>query len=67
MLVTSVGLITQAKQAEGLIQDGKCDAVWLAREFLRHADFVLDAAMELGVVARPAVQYERAWTRMFKE
>jgi len=67
LVVAGVGLITHAKQAEELIQEGKCDVVWLAREFLRHADFVLDAAMELKIVARPAVQYERAWTRMYKD
>jgi hypothetical protein len=31
---------------------------------MRNADFVLHVAEELGVVAKPAVQYERAWTRM---
>lgn len=69
--VTAVGLITNAKQAEEIVADvaqgGKgLDAIWLAREFLRNADFVLKAAEELGVAVRPAVQYERAWTRMLK-
>lgn len=45
LVVTGVGLITHAKQAEELIQEGKCDVVWLAREFLRHADFVLDVSV----------------------
>ena len=71
ILVTAVGLITDARQAEDIVQDtakgGKgLDAVWLAREFLRNADFVLKAAEELGAVVRPAVQYERAWSRLFK-
>jgi len=69
--VTAVGLITDARQAEDIVQDtakgGKgLDAVWLAREFLRNADFVLKTAEELGAVVRPVVQYERAWSRLFK-
>ncbi|KDN40655.1 hypothetical protein RSAG8_07984, partial [Rhizoctonia solani AG-8 WAC10335] len=38
----------------------------LARELLRHVDFPIYAAQELGVVVKPANQYERAWTRMMK-
>lgn len=38
--------------------------VFLARELLRHADFPLYAAQELGVALKPANQYERGWTRM---
>jgi len=71
VLITSVGLITDAHQAEDIVKDtgygGKgLDAVWLAREFLRNADFVLKAAEELGVVVNPAAQYHRGWTRLFK-
>jgi len=69
--ITAVGLITDARQAEEIVQDtakgGKgLDAIWLAREFLRNADFVLKTAEELGAVIRPVVQYERAWSRLFK-
>lgn len=67
VLVSAVGLITEPKQAEEILQEGKSDVVFLARELLRDVDFPLKAAEELGVVARPAVQYERAWTRLFKE
>jgi 2,4-dienoyl-CoA reductase-like NADH-dependent reductase (Old Yellow Enzyme family) len=59
--VGAVGLITTATQANSVLVEGKADIVLLAREFLRDPYFVLRAADELGVVVRPAVQYERAW------
>ena len=59
--VGAVGLITTAKQANLILEEGKADIVSLAREFLRDPHFVLRAADELGVAVRPAVQYERAW------
>ncbi|KAF8599439.1 FMN-linked oxidoreductase [Ceratobasidium sp. AG-I] len=64
LVVGSVGLITTPQQAEGILQEGKADVLMLGREMLRHADFALDAAKELGAVVKPANQYERAWTRM---
>ncbi|KAF8313801.1 FMN-linked oxidoreductase [Clavulina sp. PMI_390] len=67
LLVTSVGLITDAKQAEEIVSVKGLDAIWLARELLRNVDFPLKAAEELGVAVKPAAQYERAWTRMLKE
>ncbi|KAB5593900.1 NADPH dehydrogenase [Ceratobasidium theobromae] len=66
LLVGAVGLITEPQQAEGILQDGKADTIFLARELLRHADFPLYAAQELGVAAKPANQYEWAWRRMMK-
>jgi 2,4-dienoyl-CoA reductase-like NADH-dependent reductase (Old Yellow Enzyme family) len=71
VLVTAVGLITNVRQAEDIVKDAAkggngLDAIWLAREFLRNADFVLKAAEELGVVVRPVVQYERGWTRLLQ-
>ncbi|CCO32633.1 hypothetical protein BN14_06696 [Rhizoctonia solani AG-1 IB] len=66
LVVGSVGLITTPQQAEEILQEGKADVVMLARELLRHVDFPIYAAQELGVVVKPANQYERAWTRMMK-
>lgn len=40
-LITSVGLIVDAKQAEEIVSEKGLDAVWLAREFLRNIDFPL--------------------------
>ncbi|CAL1694981.1 unnamed protein product [Somion occarium] len=64
ILVGAVGLITGYREAESYLQDGKADVVFLAREFIRNPNFVLNAAQELGVAIKPANQYERGWTRM---
>lgn len=37
--VGAVGIITNGKQAEAVLQEGKADVVFLARELLRHVDF----------------------------
>ncbi|KAG8699696.1 hypothetical protein FRC08_005155 [Ceratobasidium sp. 394] len=66
IFVGSVGLITTPQQAEKILQDDQADVVLFARELLRHVDFPIYAAQELGVVVKPANQYERAWTRMMK-
>ena len=44
----AVGLITDAKQAEEILQKGEADAVLIAREFLRDPYFPFTAARELG-------------------
>lgn len=45
----AVGGITQAQQAEDILQAGKADIVALARELLWNADWAAHAAKELGV------------------
>jgi len=65
-VVGAVGLITTPEQAEEILQAGKADVIFLARELLRRADWPLYAAEKLGVIVKPANQYERAWTRMLK-
>lgn len=64
LLIGAVGLITTPQEAEGVLQNGEADVVFFARQILRDIDFPLEAAQELGVAVAPAVQYERAWTRM---
>ena len=44
----AVGLITEAKQADQIVQKGEADAVMMAREFLRNPRWPLQAAKELG-------------------
>jgi 2,4-dienoyl-CoA reductase-like NADH-dependent reductase (Old Yellow Enzyme family) len=44
----AVGMITNAAQAEEILQNGEADAVLIAREFLRDPYFPLTAAKELG-------------------
>ena len=63
ILTAAVGLITEPKQAEGVIANGQADAVLLARELLRDPHWPLRAAYELGTEADWPVQYERAKPR----
>lgn len=60
ILTGAVGLITDAKQADAVIQNGQADLVFMAREFLRDPYFPLRAAHELDVEVKWPVQYERA-------
>ena len=57
----AVGMITEARQAENIIGEGRADLVFLAREMLRDPYWPRRAAQALGVKIKPPVQYERAW------
>jgi len=57
----AVGLITDARQAESILERGDADLVFLARELLRDPYFPRRAAAELGACIEPPVQYGRAW------
>ncbi|KAJ2756312.1 hypothetical protein GGI19_000970 [Coemansia pectinata] len=59
MLAGAVGLITNAKQANNIVEDDKADVVFLARALLRDPSFVLNGTAELGVFAQYPHQYER--------
>ncbi|RUP47725.1 hypothetical protein BC936DRAFT_145401 [Jimgerdemannia flammicorona] len=59
-LTSTVGLITEPKQAEEILVKGQADMVLLAREFLRDSGWTLRAAKELGVDVKWPNQYERA-------
>ncbi|MEE1946583.1 NADPH dehydrogenase NamA [Pedobacter sp. KR3-3] len=60
----AVGLITEAQQAEAILQEGAADLIFLARELLRDPYFPLHAAFQLGVDVKWPSQYERAKTRL---
>jgi 2,4-dienoyl-CoA reductase-like NADH-dependent reductase (Old Yellow Enzyme family) len=60
IMTGAVGMITSPPQAEGIIAEGKADAVLLAREFLRDPYWPLHSARELGQTASWPVQYLRA-------
>lgn len=60
MPVASVGLITEAAQAEGLLNEGKADAVLLGRSLLRDPYWPMRAAKELGGDLAWPPQYSRA-------
>jgi len=56
----AVGMITEAKQAEAILVEGKADVIFLARQLLRDPYWPLHAAAELGVEIVWPKQYERA-------
>jgi 2,4-dienoyl-CoA reductase-like NADH-dependent reductase (Old Yellow Enzyme family) len=56
----TVGFITNATQAESILQEEKADLVFLARELLRNPYFPLLAARELGVEIAWPLQYLRS-------
>jgi 2,4-dienoyl-CoA reductase-like NADH-dependent reductase (Old Yellow Enzyme family) len=57
----AVGMITEPRQAEGILRDGSADAVFLARQLLRDPYWPLHAAKELGIeVDYWPPQYARA-------
>jgi 2,4-dienoyl-CoA reductase-like NADH-dependent reductase (Old Yellow Enzyme family) len=59
----AVGMITSPVQAEHIITTGQADAVFLAREMLRHPYWPLHAASALGVDISWPNQYKRAKPR----
>lgn len=56
----AVGLITEAQQAESILQKGEADLIFLARQLLRDPYFPLHAAKELGDEIIWPQQYDRA-------
>jgi 2,4-dienoyl-CoA reductase-like NADH-dependent reductase (Old Yellow Enzyme family) len=56
----AVGMITEPRQAEAILEKGQADLVLLAREFLRDPYFPLHAAKALGVEIAWPRQYSRA-------
>ena len=59
----AVGMITEPQQANGIIESGQADMVFLARELLRDPYWPLHAASQLGVDFPAPVQYGRAFSR----
>ncbi|HEX6881593.1 MAG TPA: NADH:flavin oxidoreductase/NADH oxidase [Terriglobales bacterium] len=56
----TVGLITEAAQAESILAEGAADLILMARQFLRDPYAPLHAAKELGVELDWPAQYLRA-------
>ncbi len=56
----TVGMITDAAQAEHILRTGQADVVLLARELLREPYWPLQAARELGDITSWPAQYLRA-------
>jgi 2,4-dienoyl-CoA reductase-like NADH-dependent reductase (Old Yellow Enzyme family) len=60
VMTGAVGMITEPKQAEAIVAEGKADVVLLARELLRDPYWPLRAAQALGADVTWPVQYLRA-------
>lgn len=60
ILTATVGMITNAAQAETILINGDADMIAMARELLRNPYFPLQAAQELKDTVAWPVQYERA-------
>ncbi|WP_138478950.1 NADPH dehydrogenase NamA [Dyadobacter bucti] len=56
----AVGLITEAAQAEEILQNGEADLIVMARELLRDPYFPLHASHKLGEDIAWPIQYDRA-------
>ena len=59
ILTSGVGLITTAEQADAVIREGKADAVFAGRAFLRNPRWALEVAHQLNAKARWPHQIER--------
>ncbi|MNF06969.1 NADPH dehydrogenase [compost metagenome] len=60
-LTGAVGMITNAQQANAIIENGKADLVIIAREHLRDPYFAIHAAKELNLETEIPWQYKRAF------
>lgn len=58
----AVGIITNGKDAEAILQEQKADLIFIGRELLRNPHFPYTAATELGVtIEAPNDSYHRGW------
>ncbi|KAF9170907.1 hypothetical protein BGX21_008239 [Mortierella sp. AD011] len=62
LYVIAVGIITNGKQAEQILDEEKADLIAGGRSFLRHPSFALDLARDLNVKAAFSQQYTRGRT-----
>lgn len=56
----AVGLITEARHAEEILEKGQADLIFMAREMLRNPYFALHASTVMNPLTEWPVQYERA-------
>ena len=59
ILTSGVGLITTAEQSDAVIREGKADAVFAGRAFLRNPRWALEVAHQLNAKAKWPHQIER--------
>jgi len=63
LIVSSVGLITNGKQAEEILESGAADVITVGRAFLRDPSTVLNWADDIGVEVQWPSQYVRGRVR----
>ena len=63
----AVGLITEPRQAEDILREGKADAISLARAMLYDPRWPWHAAAELGAQVRAPKQYWRSQPHHLKD
>jgi len=63
MVTTAVGLITEARQAEAILEAGDADLIALARAFLYQPRWGWQAAAALGGTVQASPQYWRCLPR----
>jgi 2,4-dienoyl-CoA reductase-like NADH-dependent reductase (Old Yellow Enzyme family) len=61
----AVGLITEPRQAEAILREGRADYVAIARAFLFNPRWAWHAAIELGDEIKFPVQYERCHPKLW--
>ncbi len=59
IVTTAVGQITEAEQAEAIVADGRADAVFVARQFMREPHLPQHWAAQLGADVTYPPQYSR--------
>lgn len=58
----AVGIITNGKDAEAILQEQKADLIFIGRELLRNPHFPYTAAVQLGItIEAPNDSYDRGW------
>jgi 2,4-dienoyl-CoA reductase-like NADH-dependent reductase (Old Yellow Enzyme family) len=67
MTTIAVGLITEARQAEAILENGEADAIALARAALYDPRWPWHAAAQLGAVIDAPSQYLRSQPSQYKE
>jgi 2,4-dienoyl-CoA reductase-like NADH-dependent reductase (Old Yellow Enzyme family) len=61
----AVGMITDPRQADAIVREGRADLVLMAREFLREPNWPLRAAKELGLAETLAALVPPQYARSF--
>ncbi len=62
ILTGAVGMITEAKHAEEILNNQRADLIFIGRELLRHPYWPKSASESLNVEIKAPTAYKRGWT-----